>query len=84
MNIGEAAKKSGLTVKTVRYYDEINLIKEDKRIRVLIISANGPSFCSGHDLKEINSNKNKNDYDKLFNLCSEVMLSLLKIGRAHV
>ena len=40
--------------------DEINLIKEDKRIRVLIISANGPSFCSGHDLKEINSNNNKN------------------------
>ena len=60
--------------------DEINLIKEDKRIRVLIISANGPSFCSGHDLKEINSNKNKNDYDKLFNLCSEVMLSLLKLN----
>ena len=28
MNIGEAAKKSGLTVKTVRYYDEINLIKK--------------------------------------------------------
>jgi MerR family copper efflux transcriptional regulator len=30
MNIGEAAKKSGLTVKTVRYYDEINLIKPVK------------------------------------------------------
>ncbi len=30
MNIGEAAKKSGLTVKTVRYYDEINLIKPTK------------------------------------------------------
>ena len=30
MNIGEAAKKSGLTVKTVRYYDEINLIKPIK------------------------------------------------------
>ena len=26
MNIGKAAKKSGLPVKTVRYYDEINLI----------------------------------------------------------
>ena len=30
MNIGKAAKKSGLTVKTVRYYDEINLIKPMK------------------------------------------------------
>ena len=30
MNIGEAARKSGLSVKTVRYYDEINLIKPIK------------------------------------------------------
>ena len=30
MNIGEAAKKSGLSVKTVRYYDKINLIKPIK------------------------------------------------------
>lgn len=30
MNIGEAAKKSGLSVKTLRYYDEINLIKPIK------------------------------------------------------
>ena len=30
MNIGEAAKKSGLKVNTVRYYDQINLIKPIK------------------------------------------------------
>ena len=30
MHIGEAARKSGLSVKTVRYYDEINLIKPIK------------------------------------------------------
>ena len=42
MNIGEAAKKSGLTVKTVRYYDEINLIKpiKNKSIFALICIKN--------------------------------------------
>ena len=30
MNIGKAVRKSGLTVKIVRYYDEINLIKPVK------------------------------------------------------
>ena len=29
----------------------LNTIKKNKRIKVLIIDANGPSFCSGHDLK---------------------------------
>ena len=34
--------------------NELKKIKADKKIRVLIIAANGPSFCSGQDLKEIN------------------------------
>ena len=45
----------------------------------MIIDANCPSFCSGHDLKEINSNNNKEIYKKLFNLCSQVMLSIIKL-----
>jgi len=60
--------------------NELKKIKADKKIRVLIISANGPSFCSGHDLKEINSNNNKQSYIKLFNLCSDVMLSLVSLS----
>jgi len=45
MNIGEAAKKSGLTVKTVRYYDEINLIN-----KINFASVSG--FPSLEELKE--------------------------------
>ena len=54
-------------------------IKNNKNLKVLIIDANGPSFCSGHDLKEINSNNNKEIYKKLFNLCSQVMLSIIRL-----
>ena len=57
----------------------LNTIKKNKRIKVLIIDANGPSFCSGHDLKEINSKNDKASYKKLFNLCSSVMLSIIKL-----
>ena len=60
--------------------NELKKIKADKKIRVLIIAANGPSFCSGHDLKEINANNNKQSYIKLFNLCSDVMLSLVNLS----
>ena len=60
--------------------NELKKIKDDKKIRVLIISANGPSFCSGHDLKEINSSNNKDNYIKLFNLCSDVMLSFVNLS----
>ena len=55
---------------------EVQLIESDVNIRVVVIKANGPSFCSGHDLKEIKLNNNSDDHKKLFNMCSKVMLSL--------
>ena len=60
--------------------DALTEINNKKNIRVLIIDANGPSFCSGHDLKEINSNNDKETYKKLFNLCSKVMLSIIRLN----
>ena len=36
---------------------EIKNASTDKSIRVIVLSANGNVFCSGHDLKEINSKK---------------------------
>ena len=58
---------------------EIDFIKNNKKIKVLIIAANGPSFCAGHDLKEIKENNSKSFYEKLFNLCSKLMLSIVEL-----
>ncbi len=50
----------------------------DDSIKVIIISAEGNVFCSGHNLKEINEAKNANDkgesyYLDLFKTCSTLM-----------
>ena len=58
---------------------EIDFIKNNKKIKVLIIAANGPSFCAGHDLKEIKENNSKSFYEKLFKLCSKLMLSIVEL-----
>ncbi|KAM4523306.1 enoyl-CoA hydratase domain-containing protein 3, mitochondrial isoform 1-T1 [Fundulus diaphanus] len=42
-------------------------------LRVIIISAKGPVFSSGHDLKELTSARGRQYHHKVFHTCSEVM-----------
>ena len=62
--------------------DSINNASEDKDIKVIVIASSGGIFCSGHNLKEINSARNDDDeggayYQLLFNQCSMLMQSIV-------
>ena len=53
-------------------------VASNESTRVVILAANGPIFCAGHDLKEITEARNNEDsghayFKKLFNTCSELM-----------
>ena len=50
----------------------------DKKTKVIIIEGAGKGFSAGHNLKEVRSLKNKDKYQKLFNLCSKVMLQIVE------
>ena len=56
---------------------------EDKSVRVITIAANGPVFCSGHNLKEITVRRADSDrgaayFTLLFNACAGLMLSIVR------
>jgi enoyl-CoA hydratase/carnithine racemase len=53
-------------------------LRDERTVRVVILAANGPLFCSGHDLKEMVGG-NRHHYDKLFAACSRVMLQLRRL-----
>ena len=55
---------------------------DDVRVRVIVLAANGPVFCSGHDLKEMTVARTKTDkgleaYQKLFSACAAVMQQII-------
>ena len=55
---------------------------ENPKIRVVIISAKGPVFCAGHDLKEITQARDYKDdgiiyFQNLFDKCSEIMKGIV-------
>ena len=49
----------------------------DKKVKVIILEGSGKGFSAGHNLKEVKSLKQKKKYQKLFNLCSKVMLQIV-------
>jgi enoyl-CoA hydratase/carnithine racemase len=53
-------------------------LNNDNKTKVIILESSGKGFSSGHNLKEINSIKNKSKYKKLFNLCSDLMLEIVE------
>jgi enoyl-CoA hydratase/carnithine racemase len=59
--------------------DEFDAIKDDRSVRVVILAANGPAFCAGHDLKELRANANRKFYEALFTQCSRLMTSIVAL-----
>ena len=55
----------------------------DKNVKVIILEGAGKGFSAGHNLKEVRGLKKKEKYQKLFNLCSKVMLQIVE-GRKPV
>ena len=53
-------------------------LDNDKNIKVIIIEGSGKGFSAGHNLKEVNGLKNRAKYQKLFNLCSKLMLQIVE------
>ncbi|MCY4501321.1 MAG: enoyl-CoA hydratase-related protein, partial [Alphaproteobacteria bacterium] len=48
----------------------LDAIGQDRSVRAVIIAANGPGYCAGHDLKEIRATPDRAFYDILFAECS--------------
>jgi enoyl-CoA hydratase/carnithine racemase len=69
-------------------HEALNQIAADPAVRLVVLAAEGPAFCSGHDLKEIRANTEPTFYETLFSACSAMMLAIVKlpqpvIARVH-
>jgi len=82
--INEPKTYNSLSFKNLN--DLIKVFKKldnDKNIKVIIIEGSGKGFSAGHNLKEVKNLKKRSKYQKLFNLCSKLMLQIAE-GRKPV
>ena len=77
--INEPKTYNSLSFKNLN--DLIKVFREldnDRNIKVIIIAGSGKGFSAGHNLQEVRGLKKKNKYQKLFNLCSKLMLQIVE------
>ena len=79
ITINEPKTYNALSFKNLN--DLIKVFKKldkDKKTKVIIIEGAGKGFSAGHNLKEVKNLKVRNKYQKLFNLCSKLMLQIVE------
>ena len=74
------------SLSTKNLLDLIKVFKKldnDKKVKVIILEGAGKGFSAGHNLKEVRGLKKREKYQKLFNLCSKLMIQIVE-GRKPV
>jgi enoyl-CoA hydratase/carnithine racemase len=59
-------------------------VAHERSVRVVILAANGPAFCAGHDLKEIDAHRKDADrgrayFERIMTSCSTVMQQIVTL-----
>lgn len=62
--------------------DMLDAAAQDPAVRVIVLAANGPAFCAGHDLKEITRARDSADsgrayFQDLMSKCASVMQTIV-------
>jgi enoyl-CoA hydratase/carnithine racemase len=60
---------------------ELAAIDADTSVSVVVIGGAGPAFCAGHDLRELRSNPERTAYEATFQLCSQLMTSIVRLPK---
>ena len=58
---------------------ELDRLKNDAAVRVVVLAAAGKAFCAGHDLKEMRAEPSLAYYQALFDQCAQMMLSIQRL-----
>jgi enoyl-CoA hydratase/carnithine racemase len=59
-------------------------IAADRTVRAVVLAANGPAFCAGHDLKELTSRRSDADggrayFQHIMSTCSDMMQQIVNL-----
>ena len=82
LTLNDSNRRNALSEEMMASLSEsINKASTNNAVRVIVIAANGPAFCAGHDLKQMSAGRNSADnghnyFTEVFSKCSSLMRSI--------
>jgi enoyl-CoA hydratase/carnithine racemase len=78
LTLNNPEKRNALSLELMsgiqRHLDQVAM---DQEVRVVVIKANGPAFCAGHDIQEMSEdNRDVRVMREIFSTCTRMMLGL--------
>jgi enoyl-CoA hydratase/carnithine racemase len=82
LTLNRPAARNALSIALMQALDaELATIAENPDIKVVILAANGPAFCAGHDLRELRADPTRTAYEATFALCSRLMQRIVTLPK---
>jgi enoyl-CoA hydratase/carnithine racemase len=85
LTLNRAAARNSLSEALLRALSEqLTAIADDKTVRAVVLAANGPAFCAGHDLKELTARRTDADggrayFQQIMTMCSTMMQQIVTL-----
>ena len=82
----QASRNSLSEAMMTELQSRLDEIAREKTVRAVVLAAEGPVFCAGHDLKELTARRADDDkgrryFEDIFTRCARLMQSLVRLPR---
>ena len=83
LTLNDVSRRNALSEKMLaQLIDVLQQASTDPAINVIVLAANGPAFCAGHDLKELtasrtNADKGEAYFAKIMSMCAQMMQAIV-------
>ncbi len=82
LTLNRPAARNALSMGLMQALDDaLAAIAGDRSVKAVIVAANGPAFCAGHDLREIRATPTREAYEAVFALCSRLMQRIVRLPK---
>lgn len=83
LRLNRGGQRNALSVELMRALQAALRDAAGEDVRVVVLTAEGPAFCAGHDLKEMTARRADGDggrgfYDALFKQCAALMIDIVR------